>query len=165
MPESCSDSLPPPEMEELKELRAKDKRTLSIDLDKRVGSIIGVILSIISAYGGWQLVTKAQLDERTAEIKAVAKEERKVLARAVDSNTIAIVEVADTVKQVREVQNLDVAHREARRVVDESVRCRRGDDSCQGRRDDELERVRQLNMKRLQADKPKPPCADLACRN
>lgn len=163
MPEPCSDSLPPPELEELQELRAKDKRNFSIDLDKRVIGIIATIFTVCSGYGGWQLVTKAQLDERTAEIKAEARDERDELKQDVQKNTAAIVVVSATVKQVQEVQHLDVAHREARRVVEDAIKCRRNDNGCQDRRDRELERIRQLNMRRLQAKRPRPPCANLAC--
>lgn len=159
-------TLSPPELEELQELRAKDKRTFSVDMDKKVVIAILTIVFGGGGYSGWQLVTKAQLDEKAAEIKAEAKEERKTLSKNVQMVSAKVDTNTETIQAVQEVQHMDIAVREARRVVDENIKCRRGDNGCEDRKDREKERVRRLNMARLGAKKKedrRPPCADLAC--
>lgn len=133
------------------------------------GAIAGVIMAILTGgatYSGWQLVTQKQLDESINEAKAEQAVVNEEVSSALTTQGETIVVVSATVKRVQEVQHLDIAQREARRVVDEAIQCRRYDNGCRDRRDREIERIRRLNTERLGAKREedrKPPCADLAC--
>lgn len=121
--------------------------------------IIGLltVLGGVGGYTGISFVTEGQLET------AVAKEQK---AREAADTEIRqdVVDLTVKVDSVQSVQHMDIAHREARRVVAESIQCRRNDDGCEERRAKEQERIRRLNMKRLQAEKPRAPCSDLSCR-
>lgn len=156
-------SLPPPEQQELEELRAKDKRTFSIDLDKKVLTILATLVLGTGGYGGYNLVTEAQMKKEIAASEEKQSEKVEVVKDEVKKNTGAIEGLTATIGDVQEVQHMDIAVREARRVVDEQVKCRRGDDGCHDRKVRDLERVRRTNMKRLKAKPPLEPCASLAC--
>lgn len=165
MPEDTTPSLPPPEQQELDELRAKDKRTFSIDLDKKVLSTIGAIVTVIAGYGGWQFVTEAQMEEEIAKSEKKQRdhvEEVKTEVTAeVKKNTGAIEGLTASIGDVQQTQHRDIAIREARRVVNEQPRCGRGDDRCRRRRSNDRERIRRTNMKRLKAKMD--PCPGLQC--
>lgn len=125
------------------------------------GAIVTTVLGLITGgatYSGWQLVTKAHLDKRMATEQKAREDGDAKLATDMVGLTVKV-------DSVQTVQHLDVAQRNARRVVREQIECRRNDDGCERRKINELERIRRLNMERLQAKKPKPPCADLACSN
>lgn len=112
-------------------------------------------------YTGWRFITVEQ-----AEAMIVEHEEKRTVAQIalkteVTKNTGAISGLKATIGSVQRVQHQDIAHREARRVVGEEIKCRRNDNGCEDRLVDERERIRQLNMVRL--EKGKTPCAKLQC--
>lgn len=128
--------------------------------------LIGTVLSLLGAggaYGGFRLVSEAQVDEKVAASKADVKKEIEVVAKAEKEDRVAIVGLTVTIGAVQTIQHRDIAHREARRVVEEQIQCRRTDNGCQDRKDDTRERIRRANMKRLAAKPPQDPCTSLQC--
>ena len=123
-----------------------------------------VMLSLLAGTGGYasvRLVTAEQVDEKVEASEARQDRKIDVVKQSVKESQEAIVGLTATVGDVQLVQHSDIAHREARRVVDEQMQCRREDAICQDRRDSERERIRRLNVKRLQAKLD--PCVSLLC--
>ena len=121
--------------------------------------VIGVLTVIggIGGYTGFSFVTVGQLDARMADEQKARKDGDAAIQKEVVGLTVRVA-------SVQQVQQMDISYREARRVVGEQFDCRGDDEGCLQRKELELERIRRLNMARLQADKPEPPCSDLSCR-
>lgn len=151
----------PEEMEELNELRALDKRTLSVNLDKKVAGIIVLFFLGGGSYTGIQFVTESQLDAAISDSKTEHSQKIESVETEVKKNRTELTGLTATIGEVQETQHRDIAHREARRVVTENINCNRTDNGCQRRRASTLERIRRLNMRRLKTSEP--VCFNLTC--
>jgi len=139
-----------------------------ISMNWRYTSVaVGAIFAAFAGTGGYasfRLVTEAQVNQ-----KIVASESRTTReVKAVDDKVEVLkTEISGpaglkaTIGDLQHVQHSDIAIREARRVVDEEVACRRNDDECQERKDYQRERLRRTNMERLK--NKREPCASLVC--
>lgn len=124
-----------------------------------------ILLTTLLAGGGsvtgFGLVTGGQLDE------AIVRSEKKQTDRVeevkveVGKNRKSIEVLTVTVKGVRDVQHADVAHREARRVVEEQMVCNSNKKTCLEKRTEKIERLRRINMKRLKNSRE--TCDQLDC--
>jgi hypothetical protein len=124
-----------------------------------------ILLTTLLAGGGsvtgLSFVTEGQLDE------AIVKSEKKQTDRVeevkteVGKNRKSIESLVVTVQSVQEVQHVDVAHREARRVVEEELACGSNQKVCREKRIEKIERLRRINMKRLKEGRS--TCDRLEC--
>jgi hypothetical protein len=131
----------------------------------------GAVLTILvtsGGYAGFKLVTCEQMNEAISVSEAKQSQALEGVRSMVVSQGTQLVGLTATVNQVQETQHMDIAIREARRVVDEEIVCRRGDDTCAESKDREKERLRRLNMRRLAMPKesggPLEPCASTKCQ-
>lgn len=127
-----------------------DKTGLRITMGwKGWGTVVLILLTGGGGVAGFSLVTDSDLDQR------IAASEKKQLDRVEDvksevgKNRKSIDLLTVTVKSVQEVQHVDVAHREARRVVEEQLDCNMNQKACRAKRTEKIERLRRINMKRL----------------
>lgn len=146
-------------IEVVNSVRASDKKTKVFQSDSTGLQITmgwrgwAILLTTLLAGGGGAtgltLVTGGQLDE------AIVKSERKQIDRVqevkseVGKNRKSIDKLTTTVKSVQDVQHTDLAHREARRVVEEGLICNSSQKACRAKRIEKVERLRKINMKRL----------------
>lgn len=140
--------------------KAKTIRVDSTGMSMNWRNVIVGLLTILGGVGGYtgfSFVTEGQLNDAVA-IEKKAREDGDAEIKQ------EVVGLSAKVGSVQSVQQMDISYREARRVVGEQIECKRNDEDCQQRKVQELERIRRLNMARLQADKPGPPCADLTCK-
>lgn len=124
-----------------------------------------ILLTTLIAGGGsvtgFGLVTGGQLD------KAIIRSEKKQIDRVeevkeeVGKNRESIEVLTVTVKSVQDVQHTDVAHREARRVVEEQMNCNSNRKTCVEKRTEKIERLRRINIKRLKTGRE--TCDQLDC--
>lgn len=134
---------------------------------KNTAAFISSVLAVLAGTGGYasfRLVTEQQVDQKvaTSEARTIAKiDVVKKDVKKVRDEIGGPAGLKATIGDVQHVQHSDIAIREARRVVEEQVQCRRNDDGCAERRAQEQERIRRLNMKRLKAKLD--PCASLVC--
>jgi hypothetical protein len=136
---------------------------------KFLAAIIVTLLGGSSGYAGWQLVSRAEADRMHTEISNDVNKKHIDIEKKVGKNTNAINGLTVAIESVQTVQHRDVAFREAERLV-EQIKCRTYDSRCQTRKNQELERIRRLNMRRLgntEDGTPKPleTCATLECNN
>ena len=112
-------------------------------------------------YTGWRFVTVEQAEKMIVQHEAKMSEAREEVKAEVGKNTTAVGGLTASIVIVQKNQNRDIAYRASKRVVDEQMQCRRSDNGCQDKQVDERERIRQLNMARL--EKGESPCATLLC--
>jgi len=151
-------------------VRASDKKTKVFQSDSTGLRVTmgwrgwAILLTTLLAGGsgatGLTLVTGGQLDE--AIIKSEKKQTDRVqeVKTEVGKNRESIEILTATVKSVQDVQHTDVAHREARRVVEEQMICS-NKKTCLEKRTEKIERLRRINIKRLKAGRE--TCDRLDC--
>lgn len=130
---------------------------------KAWAAVIGFIALGSGSYAGWRLVTCDQLQEAIIASEQKQSEPVSELRTQVSKQGMQIDLLSNTIDEVQQTQHMDIANREARRVISESVKCRINDQSCTDRRDSEIERIRRLNMRRLASKPQVAPCSDLMC--
>lgn len=134
--------------------------------------LVGIILALIGgggSYAGFSLITDAEARAMLSETEKKMSEKHDALEKNVEENTEAIQGLTATIVSVQTVQHRDIAFREANRVV-ESIKCNINDTRCLERKNDERERIRQINMRRLgnvENGNPKPleTCFNRNCTN
>jgi hypothetical protein len=149
-------------------------RTIRVDgtgISMNWRNFIGAVLTLLltgGGYAGIKLVTCEQMDEAIRTSEARQGEALQGVRSMVVNQGEQLVGLTAVVGQVQDTQHMDIAVREARRVVDEEIVCRRGDDVCVENKEREKERLRRLNMRRLAMPKenggPLDPCASTKCQ-
>lgn len=129
---------------------------------------VTTVIATFTGYTGLRFVTCDEMDEAIGKAKAEQSRDLTSVKKEVEAQGKQLVGITVTVGQMQTVQHQDIAVREARRVVSESIKCRRGDQDCWQRFGSEMERIRRINMRRLAVPKerggPLEPCADLNCQ-
>lgn len=125
------------------------------------GTLLVALLAGGGGVTGFSVVTGGDLDEKISKSEQKQTERVEEVKQEVEKNRESINDLTATVKSVQEVQHIDVAHREARRVVEEQMVCNLSQKSCRRKRTEKIERLRRINMKRLK-DK-RETCDHLDC--
>jgi len=116
-----------------------------------------------SSYAGWRLVTCDQLQDAISASEQKQSAPVSELRAQVSKQGTQIDLLTNTIDEVQQTQHMDIANREARRVISESIKCKITDQSCTDRRDSEIERIRRSNMRRLASKPQLEPCSNLLC--
>lgn len=124
------------------------------------------LITVLFGGGGscivFKLVTSDQMQQAIAASERKQSTDVKTLATEVKNNSKSLKTLGRTVGQVQLTQQMDIAVREARRVVDEEMDCNQQLKGCRDKREDARERIRRVNMRRLKVGKE--PCSDISCQ-
>jgi len=132
--------------------------------------ILGVltVLGTAGGYTGLRFVTCNEMDTAIKESEEKQGVALEGVRTTVEMQGEQLGGLTITVGQIERVQHQDIAHREARRVVEKAISCRPNQHRCVKRRERETERIRRINMKRLAIPKknggPLTPCATIDCQ-
>lgn len=127
------------------------------------GAVVAVLLTSGGSVAGFNIVTEGQLDQKISASERKQTDRVDEVKAEVGKNRASIETLTATVQSVQDVQHMDVAHREARRLVEDLMVCNANHKSCQRKRTEKIERLRRINMKRLK-DK-RETCNRLDCND
>lgn len=139
-----------------------DKTGLRITMSwKGWGTLVVFLLTGGGGAVGLNFVTDSQLEKRFNASEKKQTERVESVKIEVEKNRESIETLTITVNGVRDVQHADVAHREARRVVEEQLICNSTQKLCREKRTEKIERLRRINIKRLKNGRE--TCDQLNC--